>query len=78
MFEELNEPISNESILKAIKQLNTNKIAGPDMIFNEFFIHGKDVLLPFLYTLFNKIFTIGYFPQPGRRVLLFLYIRKEV
>ena len=62
MFDELNVPISNECILKAIKELNTGKSAGPDMLLNEFFIHGKDVLLPYFYSLFNKIFASGYFP----------------
>jgi len=32
------------------------------MFLNEFFIHGKDVLMPFLYSLFNKIFSLGCFP----------------
>ena len=41
MFQELNTPFSVESILKAIGQLNTNKIARPDMFLNEFFMHGK-------------------------------------
>ena len=31
MLQELNTPLSVESILKAIGQLNTNKSAGPDM-----------------------------------------------
>jgi len=25
-------------------------------------IHGKDVLLPYLYSLFNNIFASGHFP----------------
>jgi len=31
MFQELNIPIEHDSLLKAIKPLNTNKSVGPDM-----------------------------------------------
>ena len=63
MFEELNSKISNSEILTAIKQLKTNKSAGPDLLLNEFFIQGQDILLPLFYSLFNKVFDIGYFPS---------------
>jgi len=62
MFDELNVSISNECILKAIKRLNTGTNAGPGLLLNEFVIHGKDVLLPYLYSLFNKIFASCFFP----------------
>jgi len=32
IFDEVNVPISNECILKAIKELNTGKSAGPDKL----------------------------------------------
>ena len=63
MFDELNLPIDDASLLKAISELKTNKSGGPDMYINEFFIHGKHVLSPYLLTLFNQIFDIGYFPE---------------
>ena len=63
MFEELNVNFTAEEILKAIKQLKTNKSSGPDRLINEFFIHGKNVLLPILLSLFNKIFEKGTFPE---------------
>ena len=63
MFDELNENFSQEEILKSIKQLKTNKSGGPDKLINEFFIHGKNVLLPVLCNLFNKIFENGNFPE---------------
>jgi len=34
MFQELNIPTEHDSLLKAIKQLNTNKSGGPDMFIN--------------------------------------------
>ena len=63
MFEELNSPFDNASLLKAIAELKTGKSAGPDMFINEFFIHGKHMLSPVLLQLFNKAFDLGYFPQ---------------
>ena len=63
MFNELNVEFSQEEILKSIKQLKTNKSGGPDRLINEFFIHGKNVLLPILLNLFNKIFESGVFPE---------------
>jgi len=61
MFQELNMPFSIDELLKATKQLN--KSGSPDMYLNEFFIHGKNVILPNLLVLFNKIFKLGYFPD---------------
>ena len=63
MFEELNSNFSHVDILKAIKQLKTNKSGGPDKLINEMFIHSKNVLVPTLCNLFNKIFEIGKFPD---------------
>jgi len=63
MFQELNLPIHIVEVEKAIRELNINKSAGPDMYLNEFFIHGKNVLVPYLLKLFNKMFDIEYFPE---------------
>ena len=63
MFDELNVNFSHDEVLKSIKQLKTNKSGGPDGLINEFFIHGKNVLLPVLCNLFNKIFESGIFPE---------------
>ena len=63
MFEELKLNFSQNEILQSIKQLKTNKSGGPDKIINEFFIHGKHVLVPVLCNLFNKLFESGVFPE---------------
>ena len=63
MFNELNLLISDGEILKALKELKTNRSAGPDLLINEFFKHAKDILTPVLSKLFNKIFDLGYFPK---------------
>ena len=44
-------------------QLKANKSAGPDKLINEFFIFGREYLLPTLPILFNKLFAVGYFPE---------------
>jgi hypothetical protein len=53
MFHELNVPITEQCLLKAIRQLQTNRSSGPDKYeyLNEFFINGKHVLMPFLFYL---------------------------
>ena len=53
IFEELDSEILETGVVKAIKELKTNSSGGPDLFFNEFFIHGKDTLLPYLRRLFN-------------------------
>ena len=63
MFDELNLNFSHDEVLRSIKQLKTNKSGGQDNLINEFFIHGKIVLVPILCNLFNKIFETGIFPQ---------------
>ena len=37
MFEELDVDISNEEVLKSIKQLRNNSSGGPDLLLNDFF-----------------------------------------
>ena len=61
MFSELDEPILLSEISKAINQLTNGKSAELDRLINAFFVHGKHVLLPYLHTLFNRIFTLSYF-----------------
>ena len=63
MFAELNTDFSQNEIIKAIKQLKSNKAGGPDKLINEFFIHGQHILVPILWNLFNKIFETGVFPE---------------
>ena len=72
MFNELNVEFSQEEILKSIKKLKTNKSGGPDRLINEFFIHGKNVLLPILLNLFNKILKMEFFS--GRMIGSFCFV----
>ena len=63
MFSELDVPISTAEISKAMNELSNGKSAGPDRLINEFFIHGKSVLMPYLHILFSKVFESSYFPS---------------
>ena len=57
------EELPQNEIIESIRQLETNKSGGPDKLINEFFIHGKNVLVPILCNLFNKIFETGVYTQ---------------
>ena len=63
MFDELNNNITVEEITRAINQLKNGRSGGPDKFLNEFFIHGSFALIPYLYSIFNKILNLGYFPE---------------
>ena len=63
MFNELNTEISFPELLSAIKQLRNGASRGPDLLLNEFFKKGTDVLVHYLHELFNKLFQMGYFPE---------------
>ena len=63
MFEELNGAITYLEIKKVVKQLRNGASAGPDLFLNEFFKNGNDTSMKYIYTLFNKIFELGYFPK---------------
>ena len=56
IFNELNVEISYEEITKAVKQLRNGASAGPDLYINEFFKNGTDIMINYIYMLFNKIF----------------------
>ena len=54
MFDELNDTITMEEIMKAIRQLKNSRSDGPDKFLNDFFFfHSNRELLLYLHTLFN-------------------------
>ena len=63
MFRKLDVEITQNDILKAIKELKTSRSGGPDKLLNKFCINGSNSLLPYLLTLFNVLFNKGYFPR---------------
>ncbi len=58
----LNEPISEEEVLRNIKKLKTNKSPGVDMILNGYIKCTRTMLLPIYVKLFNKVFGSGVMP----------------
>ena len=63
MFSELDENISEQEIVSAIKNLHSDRSGGPDRLLNEFFIHGIGILPKYLSKLFNVIFESGHYPS---------------
>lgn len=59
----LNDPITEEEILKNIKKLKNNKAPGTDMIINEYIKITKNILLPLHVMFFNKILDSGVMPS---------------
>ena len=60
---ELNQPISQNEVLQAIKNLKNNKSPGPDSVLNEHIKSTTNLLLPIYTQLFNAIFDTGIFPE---------------
>ena len=63
IFPELDEQISKEEILKAIKFFKINKSSGNDDILHEYFHKAAEILIEPLHILFNKILNSGSFPK---------------
>lgn len=61
VFEELESDIFLNEIEDVIKILKLGKSYGLDGIINEYFIEFKDILVFFVYIIFNVLFRIGYF-----------------
>ena len=70
VFEELNVAITSEEVFKSIKQLKNGKSGGNDLLLNDFFICGSDILCPYLLSLFNFIFDSGIYPEAWGEGLL--------
>ena len=61
-FQELNDVITQAEVIKAIKELNSGKSAGPDLLINDFFVNTCETITDKLVILFNIIFGSGHFP----------------
>ena len=66
-YVELDREITCNDIENAVRKLKLNKSCSEDYIINEVFIRCKEILLPLLYTLFNKIFDTGLYPETWSR-----------
>jgi len=61
--EEINNPITEEEILSAVKTLKNNKSPGIDNIINEHMKYTIQTMLPIYVKLFNIIFNTGTVPE---------------
>jgi hypothetical protein len=63
IYAELDNVIQADEIYHAIKQLKGGKSAGPDMLINELFMYGSELIVPSLTCMFNNLLLAGYFPS---------------
>ena len=61
--DELDEPISEDEVLKAIKSLKNNKACSDDLILNEFLKASKEVLSRLYTKIFNLVLDSGRIPE---------------
>ena len=62
VFDELDMEITIKEISDAIDHLKRGKSHGLDYVLNEYFIEFKDILLPQLCIIINRIFASVFFP----------------
>ena len=61
--DEMNVPITESEVIKAIKQLKYGKSSGNDLLINDFFMYTCDILASKITALFNVILMSGHFPK---------------
>jgi len=60
---QLDDPISEEEVRRALRNLKHGKAAGLDQVCGEFLKYAGDVVCPFLTHLFNKLYDLSIFPE---------------
>lgn len=63
IFNELDMPITNEEVSKAISKLKYNKSPGLDNLSNNMLKSGQTMLVPSIVKLFNASFSSGCYPK---------------
>jgi hypothetical protein len=59
----LNQPISEEEVLLAMRKLKCRKAAGPDCVIGELLKYACPQIVPFFVKFFNVLFDKGIFPD---------------
>ena len=76
VFEDLDSAFSKKEILDKIDRLRRDKSHEINLSINEYFIHFKEDMLPFIHKIFNRFLLSGFSHKRGLGVSLFLYLRK--
>ena len=76
VFDELDMEITIKEISDAIDHLKRGKSHGLDYVLNEYFIEFKDIFLPQLCIIFNRILASVFSQHNGLTLLLSLFLRK--
>ena len=75
---ELDNPITEQEVRQAIKNLKTGKASGLDNICDEFLKYAENSVVPFLTKLFTKFYDTSYFPLGWcKSVIIPLFKKKK-
>ena len=66
----------SKEVTEAIHHLKANKVAGPDGIIPDVYMHAGDKIIPFLVHLSNTIFTSGEYPEAWTGVIVLSLYKK--
>ena len=67
------------AVINALKELKSQKAAGPDMIIGELLKFATDEIKPFFVTFFNYIFDRGIYPENWTEsIILPLYKKGDI
>ena len=69
-------PISPQEINSVLRKLSTGKAMGLDNVSNEMLKVAGNTCLPFLTSLFNKIYTTSSFPTPWKKAYITTLYKK--
>ena len=73
---DLDAPITQDEVRKAIRNLKSGKATGLDNILAEILKSGEEAVTPFLTTLFNKLYDSGLFPEDWTRSVIIPLLKK--
>ena len=74
--QDLDKPISEAEILKAIDSLKRGKSPGFDGVLNDFFLDAKEFIIPYLVKIYNKIYDSGIYPASWCKVSVYLSTKR--
>ena len=75
-IDELDCPFTEEELGKTISTLIRNKSCGIDNIVADCFIDAKSFMVPYLVTIFNRIFDTGCYPEAWNKGVIVPIFKK--